>query len=132
MKKLFRFQYEKCNGTCYTGGDDFYKELENQPKSVIRELVDKIVAAHDSTCDDPNQRFGIDYDEENKIFIGSFLNNMKLDIFSDKDFVRLVDTLMTHVLSENTNKVINRENCVFGLNGQENLAEVILNAISAA
>lgn len=131
MKKIFRFQYEPCTGTCYTGGNDFYQELKKADTNKLNSIINNIVKAHDSTCDDLDQRFGVDYDEENKIFIGTFLNGRRLDMFSDKSFLNLVDTLSNHVLNENKNKLIKEEGCVFGINGNENLAELILKSVAA-
>ena|SRR5271165_5495898 len=130
MKKLFRFQYEKCNGTCYAPEDTFKEALKNVPEKELETLIMNIVEAHDSTCDDPEQRFSVDYDENNKIFIGSFINGKTLDLFSDKSFVNLINSLTSHVIKENKNKIITSDQCVYGNNGNENLAEKILKLVA--
>lgn len=130
MKKVFRFQYEPCVGTCYQYKDIFQKELGKISKENLKSIVNKIVEAHDSTCDDPSQRFGVDYDENNQLFVGSFINGTKLDLFSDNSFELLINTLTSHVLKENKNKTYVSGQCTYGNNGNENLAEIILESVS--
>ena len=58
MRKLFRFKYEPCNGTCYCYEEIFYEELRGQPH--VSSLIDLVVQAHDNLCDNPDYSFGID------------------------------------------------------------------------
>lgn len=130
MKKVFRFQYEPCAGTCYAHEELFTTELRRIPLENLESMVSKIVAAHDSICDDSSQRFGVDYCEVNNIFVGSFINGTRLDLFSNKNFFNLINTLSEHVLSENKNKKKSFGDCIYGLNGNENLAEIILKLVA--
>ena len=132
MKKVFRFQYEPCVGTCYAHSPIFFSELKKAPQELLTSTIDKIVAAHDSTCDDITQRFGVDYDEANNIYVGSFMNGTRLDLFSDKSFLTLANILSSHVLKENEGKAVSSADCKFGENGNENLAELILTSVAAA
>lgn len=123
--------YEPCVGTCYAHGPDFYDELKKTTSEELASVVKTIVEAHDSTCDDPEQRFGVDYDEENKIFIGSFMNGKRLDLFSDRSFLKLVKVLSNHVIKENTGKAKSAGVCNYGESGNENLAKIIMDAVAA-
>lgn len=131
MQKLFRFQYEACNGTCYGNGDRFFQDLKDVPKAELTQLINKIVDAHNRMCNNPNMRFGLDFDQTNKIYIGNWMNNGTLDLFTSTNFMDVVTQLTSHVL-----KVVPvsqseyENNCEFG-EGHENLAEQILNAIPA-
>lgn len=129
MKKLFRFQYESCSGTCYHPGEEFFQELRKINSVKLNTTIDKIVKAHDSTCDDPTQRFGIDFCEDTKVYIGNFLNGTRLDLFTDKNFINVVDKLIEFVLETNKSKEAKLGDCIYGQTGQENLAEMILNSI---
>lgn len=126
MKKLFRFKYEPCSGTCYCPGDKFFEELNKFDEDGKKQLINKIVSAHDSTCDDPNQLFAIDYDENVGVYIGTVFDNGRLDLFSDKSFVSLVDALTSFVKKQNEGRASKSGNCVYGASGIEDLANIIL------
>jgi len=100
MKKLFRFQYEKCSGTCYHPSPEFFEELRCLDKTVLKRVVDKVVASHDRVCNDPEMRFGVDYDEKSKHYIASFVNHGKLDLFTSRVFMGAVEEMCEFILSE--------------------------------
>lgn len=130
MKKLFRFQYEACNGTCYAPEEQFFIDLRAVPLSQLHGVVDKIVTAHNRTCNNPNMRFAVDLDETHNIYIGSWMNNGTLDLFSSSSFIDVVDQLSSHILDVVPEAQTEYDNnCEFG-EGHENLAEMILNAVA--
>lgn len=129
MKKLFRFQYEPCNGTCYAPEAEFFSELRNAPKNKLSIVIDKIVTAHDRMCNNPDMRFAVDHDENSGVYIGSWINRKTLDLFSSDSFIDCVDQLTSHILVEVSSSQQHKQNCNYSEN-QENLAEMILNSIA--
>lgn len=124
MKKLFRFKYEPCNGTCYTYKPIFFNEMKKVENK--KQLVSKIVEAHDKLCDNPNFYFGLDMCEKTGLFIGHFVQPDRTDMFSG--------STIEECTLEMSERVINTEipegtgDCVFGDSGDENLAQQILEA----
>lgn len=129
MKKLIRFQYEPCNGTCYTApDDDFFKELENLDEEILFKTIKNIVHAHDRICDKINMGFGIDYCVENKIYVGTFSYEGKLDLFSSKSFIDCIFQLTNYIL----NKIKFNESykCEYSTGKEENLFKELLYKVS--
>lgn len=126
MKKLFRFKYEPCSGTCYAPDDKFFEELKKLDEVAKLSLINKIVSAHDSTCDDPDQLFAVDYDETTRMYVGTAFDNGRLDLFSDSSFVNLVEILTSFVKKQNEGRTPKAGNCVYGASGIEDLANIIL------
>jgi hypothetical protein len=128
MKKLFRFKYEPCNGTCYAHGSIFYEELRKLNPQRIKKLVTQIVAAHDKLCDSTEYSFGVDLCEQTGVFIGHFRQPARLDIYSGKTLESCVLELTQAVLS--THIPQDAGTCNFGNSGSENLAEEILKHVA--
>ena|SRR5690242_8643131 len=126
MKKLFRFKYEPCNGTCYVWDDDFYEGLKKLSQSLREDLVNTVVRAHDKLCDNPQYYFGLDKCEKTGLFIGHFVQPTRLDMFSDTSLSQCILELCEAVIKTNIPEV--KGICNFGQNGTENLAEIILKA----
>ena len=123
MRKIFRMQYEPCNGQCYAWDDDDddtstssggggggsdddddrdsdilpLRALRNDPVRLKR-VMDKLVAMHQELCGNKNLRYGIDLDEDNHIFIGSFWHYGKLELFTDKNHIALIEKMADFVL----------------------------------
>ena len=113
MRKIFRMQYEPCNGDCYawdgdddndsgsdSDGDDTLPlgPLRSDPVRLKR-IMDKLVAMHQELCGNVNLRYGIDLDEENKLYIGSFWHYGKLELFTHKNLYVLVEIMADYVLA---------------------------------
>jgi hypothetical protein len=128
MRKLFRFKYEPCNGTCYAPEKIFFRELSELTQASRIEMVDTIVKAHDKLCDNPAYSFGIDLDEDLNVFVGVFVQPGRVDTFAGKTLEECVLKLCTAVI--NTNIPTQEGQCNFGNAGAENLAEKILAACS--
>lgn len=126
MKKLFRFKYEPCSGTCYAPEKKFFDELRALDLKSKNELIAKIVSAHESTCDDPTQLFAVDYDETTKTYIGTALIDGRLDLFSSNSFVDLIEVLTNFVKLQNAGKQRAIGSCVYGVSGIEDLTKIIL------
>lgn len=124
MKKLFRFKYEKCNGSCYTGGDDFYAELKPLSPEKKLSLVSEVVAAHNRLCDNPSFSFGLDKCEKTGLFIAYFLQPNRTDLFTDLSLETCIRDLCEFVMDTNVPTL--KGVCEFGSHGNENLAELIL------
>ncbi len=113
MRKIFRMQYEPCNGDCYaydpsddTDSPDDTKDDDQLPlgplrfdKPRLKAIIDKLVAMHQPLCGNVNLRYGIDLDEENKLFIGSFWHYGKLELFTGKELYILVEQMADYILA---------------------------------
>jgi hypothetical protein len=115
MRKVFRMQYEPCNGDCYAWDrdDDRDDTPEPPPKDKdilplhhlmndrprLKALMEKLVAMHQPLCGNRNLRYGIDLDEDKKLFIGSFWHYGRLELFTDTDMTKLIETMADYVLN---------------------------------
>ena len=129
MKKLFRFKYEPCNGTCYSHKPIFFSEMKKTDQSVREQLVNTIIQAHDKLCDNSDYYFGLDLCEESNVFIGHFVQPDRVDTFTGTTLERCVSKMCNAVID--TDIPVLEGACVFGDNGVENLAEQILKACAA-
>jgi hypothetical protein len=103
MKKVFRMKYEPCNGECYVGPDVINLSFLAGNLVELKKITTKLIKAHEPLCGDVNLAYAIDYDEINKLFIGTFLHYGKLELFSGKDILyvlnQLCDAAITHFSS---------------------------------
>jgi hypothetical protein len=98
MRKVFRMQYEPCDGTCYAWDSRAPIEviLEND-KPRLNTLVKALTKIHEPACGNINIRYGIDLDEDNYLFIGSFYHYGHLELFSNKDIIVLLETMCQYI-----------------------------------
>jgi hypothetical protein len=98
MRKLFRMKYEPCSGRCYA--PDEVIKLSNYNLSVVDAaiLLERIIKIHEPACGNENLSYGMDYDEETKVFISSFQHFGMLDIFSATDGVSALNKLIDAAL----------------------------------
>lgn len=104
MRKVFRMKYEPCNGQCYTCHEVVNLTSLANDQVTLRRLLDKMVKAHEPLCGNANIAYGIDFDEESRIFIASFMHYGKLELFANQDLVKVLETLcdsaIAHFASE--------------------------------
>lgn len=124
MKKLFRFKYEPCNGTCYAPEIIFFEEMKKITQDDKIKLTKKIVKAHDQLCDNSDYSFGLDMCEKTNLFIGHFRQPERLDLFTGNTLSECIDDMTNYIIQTNIPKMEGL--CVYGDNGPENLAEQIL------
>ena len=129
MKKLFRFKYEPCNGTCYVWDDDFYEGLRHLGAESRITLVNLVTKAHDKLCDNPDFYFGLDKCEKTGLFIGHFRQPTRLDIFTGTTLVEAINEMCDFIIATEIPQL--EGICEFGNNGTENLANQILSACAA-
>jgi hypothetical protein len=120
MRKIFRMQYEPCNGTCYAWEDDWEDDDDSGPRGGgsssdgdsdilplralrfdqvrLKSIMTKLVAMHQELCGNKNLRYGIDLDEDNGLFIGSFWHYGKLELFTETCHLRLIEKMAEFVL----------------------------------
>lgn len=125
MRKIFRMQYEPCNGECYAwdrddddrgsdsgsgsggsgGSDDDDKDTDIMPLRALRNdpirlksVMTKLVSMHEELCGNKNLRYGIDLDEDRNIFIGSFWHYGKLELFTETCHIRLIEKMADFVI----------------------------------
>lgn len=91
MRKLFRMQYEPCNGECYAPGDVL--NLSGLSKDVPRRerLLADLKAIHDPICGNAAYRYGMDLDEESGTFVASFWHAGKLELFAGSGMVAVLE-----------------------------------------
>ena len=83
MRKIFRMKYEPCSGTCYYTHEVVNLTQLANDKGALKHLLMRMVAAHEPLCGNENIAYGVDYDESSKIFIASFLQYGKLELFAN-------------------------------------------------
>lgn len=99
MRKIFRMQYEPCNGDCYAWDDVLpLVDVEGDIKH-LKELMDKFILAHNPLCGNINLRYGIDFDEQSRLFIGSFWHYGKLELFTNSNSLVLVEQLLDYAIA---------------------------------
>jgi len=91
MRKLFRMQYEPCNGQCYT--DDEVLSLANMTPDEAIEMMDLLTAIHEPACGNANVRYAIDLNE--RVFVAVFLHYGKIETFADTSLTGVVRALAT-------------------------------------
>jgi hypothetical protein len=124
MRKMFRFKYEPCNGTCYAWCDSLIRRLREMPDEDRRSLVVTMVQAHNRLCDNPAYSFGVDVDDSLRFFVAHFRTPEKTDLYSGMDFAAVVHQVCAAVM--NTEIPVLSGACVFGDNGAEDLGREIL------
>ena len=84
-------KYEPCNGACYVGSNvvDLSELQNNIPR--FHNIINKMIKIHDPACGNENIRYGIDLDEDNQLFVASFMHNNKLELLSGVNLVPLLE-----------------------------------------
>lgn len=124
MRKLFRFKYEPCTGTCYAWCDHLITELRNIDEFSRKLLVKQMVDAHNKLCDNPEYSFGVDVDENKTVFVAHFRTPEATNLYYKNNFKECVEAVCNNVLKT----IIPQKNgkCIFGDNGSEDLGNEIL------
>lgn len=126
MRKLFRFKYEPCNGTCYAWCDHLPNELMKMDEEQRHLTIRTMVAAHDRLCDNPDYSFGVDLDHNTGIFVAHFRTPTNTEIFANISFADVVKEVTDQVMSTEIPTISGA--CTYGDNGAENLGAEILKA----
>lgn len=126
MRKLFRFKYEPCNGTCYAWCDHLPQELNKMPDEECLTTVAIMVEAHNRLCDNPEYSFGVDMDDNTGMFVAHFRTPASTDTFLGNEFGSIVKEVCKMVMATYIPQVSG--SCVYGDNGAESLGEEILKA----
>ncbi|UVL81861.1 hypothetical protein LOY35_16665 [Pseudomonas sp. B21-028] len=100
MRKAFRMKYEPCLGTCYVKPDVVDLSFLADDLVALREITKKMIKAHEPLCGNEGIAYGIDFDEENNLFIAFFLHFGKIELFSENKLLgvlhRLCDGAIAH------------------------------------
>jgi len=126
MRKLFRFKYEPCNGTCYAWCDHLPNELNKYEEEKRKQLVISMVQAHAKLCDNPDYSFGVDKDEKHNMFVAHFRTPLGTDTFLQASFADVVADVCSTVMMAEIPQVAGQ--CTFGDHGSEDLGKEILRA----
>ena len=126
MRKLFRFKYEPCNGTCYAWCDVLPEQLNKMSDLDRKATVDTMVKAHNRLCDNPDFSFGVDMDDKTEMFVAHFRTPKSTETFLAKSFGECVQEVCKTVLAAEIPVMSGA--CNFGDNGAENLGAEILRA----
>lgn len=126
MRKLFRFKYEPCNGTCYAWCDALPEELNKLTEERRKLIVELMVKAHESLCDNEEYSFGIDRQDESGMFVSHFRLPDRTDTYLNSNFEECVTNICNTVLSTPIPQKVGA--CTFGSNGAEDLGSEILRA----
>lgn len=117
MRKVFRMQYEPCNGDCYAWGDDDDDDVkhentasfssirslkDNLPR--LKSLMDRLVKIHEPLCGNANMRYAIDQDTKTGLYVGSFWHYGKLELVMNSTILNtledLIEMVLKHITSE--------------------------------
>ena len=126
MRKLFRFKYEPCNGTCYAWCDVLPEELNKMSDEERKSTIETMVEAHSHLCDNPDYSFGIDREDVTRMFVAHFRTPAGVETFLGKSFQESVQQVCSQVLKTDIPKVSGV--CAYGDNGAEDLGREILRA----
>lgn len=124
MRKLFRFKYEPCNGTCYAWCDHLIEELRELDVTKRNQIVSLMVDAHNKLCDNPDFSFGVDVDENHTVFVAHFRTPERTDLFHSRVFSECVEKVCSEVLKTEIPQISGI--CQYGDNGAEDLGNEIL------
>lgn len=124
MRKLFRFKYEPCNGTCYAYCDILVEELTKLEEVWRKFLVFNMVQAHAKLCDNPDYSFGVDMDENTGMFAAHFRTPEKTDLYLNPNFSDCVNEVCKAVMNAEIPQVAGQ--CNYGDHGSEDLGKEIL------
>lgn len=122
LRKMFRFKYEPCNGTCYAWCDTLVQRLREIPDR--EDLVALMVKAHDRLCDNPEYSFGVDGNNAQTDFVAHFRTPERTDLYHGQDFAKVVESVCKAVLATEIPALVGA--CTYGASGAENLGQEIL------
>ena len=107
MRKVFRMQYEPCNGLCYapshSADDENFEsfnamhELKNDKPRLAKLLAD-LTKVHDPLCGNENLRIAIDKDDIAEIYVGSFIHYGKLEMVLGDNLLATLEALFKLIL----------------------------------
>ena len=104
MRKLFRMKYEPCSGRCYAWEDVINMEELGIDVKSASVLLDRIIKIHEPVCGNENLAYALDYDENLKIFVASFIHYGSLDLFADQKALgalsKLIDAALLYYNTE--------------------------------
>lgn len=126
MRKLFRFKYEPCNGTCYAWCDILPEELNKFSETARKLIVTAMVEAHGKLCDNPDYSFGVDLDEKYRMFVAHFRTPTYTHTYISPNLDECVYQVCAAVIQAEIPQVSGA--CNFGEHGSEDLGRDILKA----
>ena len=89
--------------------------------------IDMMVKAHDKLCDNPDYSFGINTNmvQGKPVYAAYFRTPQSTNLFIADTFSEVVQQVCSDVMQADIPQV--QGQCTFGQNGQENLAQEIIN-----
>lgn len=97
MRKIFRMGYEPCKGDCYAHADVLpIDELNPARKQAVTQ---KLLDMHAPMCGNAALRYGVDLDEERRLFLGFFYHYGALETFIGPDMLGVVDAIAESALA---------------------------------
>lgn len=102
MRKLFRMQYESCNGQCYAYSDVMRIHTLGLDAQGAAAFLKRLVAMHAPSCGNDQLGFKLDVDEttfEAPVFVASFQRYGALDLFLGKTPLEAMDKMIDGALA---------------------------------
>lgn len=107
MRKVFRMQYEPCDGLCYAPSydpmDENYESFfairglkDDKPR--LAKLLTKLTEIHEPLCGNKNMRYAIDKDDVAGTFVGSFWHYGKLELVLGDNLLNTIEDLSELIL----------------------------------
>lgn len=90
-RKIFRMGYEPCKGDCYAY-DEVIPLSDLDPNKRER-VTKKLLEMHAPMCGNEALRYGVDFDEERRLFVGFFYHYGTLETFLSTDMLGCVDQI---------------------------------------
>lgn len=91
MKKIFRMGYEPCKGDCYAY-DDVLPLSDLRPMQRER-IIKKLLEMHAPMCGNTALRYGVDFDEQRRLFVGFFYHYGAIEVFLDTEMLDCVEQI---------------------------------------
>ena len=91
MRKIFRMGYEPCKGDRYAY-DDVLPVQDLAPGARERVMA-KLLEMHAPMCGNEALRYGVDLDEERRLFVGFFYHYGAIETFVSDDMISCVEIM---------------------------------------
>ena len=97
MRKIFRMGYEPCKGDCYEY--DVTLPIDELNTARREATIAKLLEMHAPMCGNEALRYGVDLDEEQKLFVGFFYHYGAIETFLGPDMLGVVDAIAESALA---------------------------------
>jgi len=96
-RKIFRMGYEPCKGDCYCYDDVLpVDDLDPEKRQA---MIKKLLEMHAPMCGNEALRYGVDFSEELRLFVGFFYHYGATETFINSSMLSCVEQIANSALS---------------------------------